>query len=212
MCGRYFIDGEMWREIKKICKQIDDSKLKVTRGDVRPTDMAVVLMEMGEVHPEHMCWGFMSKYQEGLLINARAETVLSKPSFRDSIRHCRCVIPAAGFYEWNKANERVSFTMPQSKILYMAGIWQPTAKDNQFTILTTSPNASVLPVHDRMPLVLMPEEVMPWIQDFGAAEKHLTKIPPLLEHKQEYEQLSLFTTSAGVSGGCDYDVDSERNG
>ena len=55
MCGRYFIDGEMWREIKKICKQIDDSKLKVTRGDVRPTDMAVVLMEMGEVHPEHMC-------------------------------------------------------------------------------------------------------------------------------------------------------------
>ena len=93
MCGRYFIDGEMWREIKKICKQIDDSKLKVTRGDVRPTDMAVVLMEMGEVHPEHMCWGFMSKYQEGLLINARAETVLSKPSFRDSIRHCRCVIP-----------------------------------------------------------------------------------------------------------------------
>ena len=139
MCGRYFIDGEMWREIKKICKQIDDSKLKVTRGDVRPTDMAVVLMEMGEVHPEHMCWGFMSKYQEGLLINARAETVLSKPSFRDSIRHCRCVIPAAGFYEWNKANERVSFTMPQSKILYMAGIWQPTAKEKQFTILTTSP-------------------------------------------------------------------------
>ena len=43
MCGRYFVDDEMWREIKKICKQIDDSKLKVTRGDVRPTDMAVVL-------------------------------------------------------------------------------------------------------------------------------------------------------------------------
>jgi len=40
MCGRYFVDDEMWREIKKICKQIDDSKLKVTRGDVRPTDMA----------------------------------------------------------------------------------------------------------------------------------------------------------------------------
>ena len=91
----------------------------------------------------------------------------------------------------------------------MAGIWQPTAKDNQFTILTTSPNASVLPVHDRMPLVLIPEEVMPWIQDFGAAEKLLTKIPPLLEHKQEYEQLSLFTNSAGVSGGCDHDMDSE---
>lgn len=123
MCGRYFVDDEMWREIKKICKQIDDSKLKVMRGDVRPTDMAVVLTGLGEVRPEAMQWGFTQQYQEGLLINARAETVLSKPSFRDSIRHCRCVIPVAGFYEWNKAKEQVSFTMAQSKVLYMAGIW-----------------------------------------------------------------------------------------
>ena len=192
MCGRYFVDDEMWREIKKICKQIDDSKLKVTRGDVRPTDMAVVLMGMKEVRTEQMQWGFTQQYQEGLLINARAETVLSKPSFRDSMRHCRCVIPATGFYEWNKAKEQVSFRMPQSKILYMAGIWQPTAKEKQFTILTTSPNDSVSPVHDRMPLVLTSEEIIPWIQSFDAAEKLLTKTPPFLEHKQEYEQLSLF--------------------
>lgn len=192
MCGRYFVDDEMWREIKKICKQIDDSKLKVTRGDVRPTDMAVVLMGMKEVRTEQMQWGFTQQYQEGLLINARAETVLSKPSFRDSMRHCRCVIPAAGFYEWNKAKEQVSFRMPQSKILYMAGIWQPTAKEKQFTILTTSPNDSVSPVHDRMPLILTSEEIIPWIQSFDAAEKLLTKTPPFLEHKQEYEQLSLF--------------------
>lgn len=192
MCGRYFVDDEMWREIKKICKQIDDSKLKVTRGDVRPTDMAVVLMGMKEVRTEQMQWGFTQQYQEGLLINARAEAVLSKPSFRDSMRHCRCVIPAAGFYEWNKAKEQVSFRMPQSKILYMAGIWQPTAKEKQFTILTTSPNDSVSPVHDRMPLVLTSEEIIPWIQSFDAAEKLLTKTPPFLEHKQEYEQLSLF--------------------
>lgn len=192
MCGRYFVDDEMWREIKKICKQMDDSKLKVTRGDVRPTDMAVVLMGMKEVRTEQMQWGFTQQYQEGLLINARAETVLSKPSFRDSMRHCRCVIPAAGFYEWNKAKEQVSFRMPQSKILYMAGIWQPTAKEKQFTILTTSPNDSVSPVHDRMPLVLTSEEIIPWIQSFDAAEKLLTKTPPFLEHKQEYEQLSLF--------------------
>lgn len=192
MCGRYFVDDEMWREIKKICKQIDDSKLKVTRGDVRPTDMAVVLMGMKEVRTEQMQWGFTQQYQEGLLINAREETVLSKPSFRDSMRHCRFVIPAAGFYEWNKAKEQVSFRMPQSKILYMAGIWQPTAKEKQFTILTTSPNDSVSPVHDRMPLVLTSEEIIPWIQSFDAAEKLLTKTPPFLEHKQEYEQLSLF--------------------
>ena len=60
--------------------------------------------------------------------------------------------------------------MPQSKILYMAGIWQPTAKEKQFTILTTSPNDSVSPVHDRMPLVLTSEEIIPWIQSFDAAD------------------------------------------
>lgn len=83
--------------------------------------------------------------------------------------------------------------MPKSKILYMAGIWQPTEHYNQFTILTTAPNESMRPVHDRMPLVLKPEEITPWIQDWGSAEKLLYKTPPLLEHKQEYEQLSIFT-------------------
>lgn len=192
MCGRYFIDDEMWREIKKICRQIDDAKLKVTRADVRQTDLAWVLTGMQEIHPEKMHWGFTSQYQDGLLINARAETVLSKPSFRNSVRNCRCVIPAAGFYEWNKAKEQVSFTMPQLKVLYMAGIWQLTDKGKQFTILTTAPNDSVSPVHDRMPLVLLPEEIQPWIQKWEIAEEILSKVPPLLERKQDYEQISLF--------------------
>ena len=192
MCGRYFIDNEMWREIKKICRQIDDAKLKVTRADVRPTDLAWVLTGVQEIHPETMNWGFTSQYQNGLLINARAETVLSKPSFRNSVRNCRCVIPAAGFYEWNREKEQVSFTMPQSKILYMDGIWQPTDEGRQFTILTTMPNDSVSPVHDRMPLVLLPEEIQPWIQEWEIAEEILSKVPPLLERKQDYEQISLF--------------------
>lgn len=106
MCGRYFIDDEMWREIKKICRQIDDAKLKVTRADVRPTDLAWVLTGMQEIHPEKMHWGFTSQYQDGLLINARAETVLSKPSFRNSVRNCRCVIPAAGFMSGIKQKNR----------------------------------------------------------------------------------------------------------
>ena len=46
MCGRYFVDNEMWREIRKICRQMDDAKLKVTAGDVRPTDIAVTFRWM----------------------------------------------------------------------------------------------------------------------------------------------------------------------
>ena len=81
--------------------------------------------------------------------------------------------------------------MPGSCILYMAGIWQPSDKGNQFTILTTAPNASVSPVHDRMPLVLTSDEIRPWIGDWQKAEKLLYKVPPVLDRRQEYEQLSL---------------------
>ena len=60
----------------------------------------------------------------------------------------------------------------------MAGIWQLTDKGKQFTILTTAPNDSVSPVHDRMPLVLLPEEIQPWIQKWEIAEEILSKVPP----------------------------------
>lgn len=106
----------------KICKQIDDAKLKVTVGDVRPTDMAMVLTGMKNVHLEAMRWGFTSKYQDWLLINARAESILSKPAFRNSVRNCRCVIPAAGFYDGIKKKKKsllpcrsqIFFTWPVS--------------------------------------------------------------------------------------------------
>lgn len=192
MCGRYYVDDGMWSEIRKICHEIDVAKLKVRTGDVRPTDLALVLTGGTGICAEQMHWGFTSPYQDGLLINARVETATTKVSFRNSIRNCRCVIPAAGFYEWTKSKEQVSFTMQSSEILYMAGIWQPSDKGNQFTILTTAPNASVFLVHDRMPLVLTPDEIKPWIGEWKRAEKLLYKVPPMLDRRQEYEQLSLF--------------------
>lgn len=74
----------------------------------------------------------------------------------------------------------------------MAGIWQKVEDEDQFTILTTVPNASVAPVHERMPLVLDKNEVSQWLMDWKQAEELLTKEPALLERRQEFEQLSLF--------------------
>jgi len=139
-----------------------------------------------------MRWGFRKKDQKDLLINARVETVKEKPMFNESMRYNRCVIPASGFYEWNKIGEKASFRPPHRKILFMAGIWQKVEDENQFTILTTVPNASVAPVHDRMPLVLDKNEVSQWLMDWKQAEELLTKRPALLERRQKFEQLSLF--------------------
>ena len=192
MCGRYFVDDGMERELKNTFRSVDISKFQAKAGDVCPTDWAFILTGTKEICLTQMRWGFRKKNQKDLLINARVETVKDKPMFNESMRYNRCVIPASGFYEWNRIGEKASFGLPHRKVLYMAGIWQKVEDENQFTILTTVPNASVAPVHDRMPLVLDINEVSQWFTDWERAEKLLTKRPALLERRQEFEQLSLF--------------------
>lgn len=192
MCGRYFVDDGMERELKNAFQSVNISKFQAKAGDVHPTELAFILTGTKEICLTQMRWGFRKKDQKDLLINARVETVKEKPMFNESIRYNRCVIPASGFYEWNKIGEKASFRPPHRKILFMAGIWQKIEDENQFTILTTAPNASVAPVHDRMPLVLDKNEVHQWLMDWKQAEELLTKRPALLERRQEFEQLSLF--------------------
>lgn len=148
MCGRYFVDDGMERELKNAFQSVDISKFQAKAGDVCPTDLAFILTGTKEICLTQMRWGFRKKDQKDLLINARVETVKEKPMFNESMRYNRCVIPASGFYEWNKIGEKASFRPPHRKILFMAGIWQKVEDENQFTILTTAPNVSVAPVHD----------------------------------------------------------------
>lgn len=192
MCGRYFVDDGIERELKNAFQAVNISKFQAKAGDVYPTELAFILTGTKEICLTQMRWGFRKKDQKDLLINARVETVKEKPMFNESIRYNRCVIPASGFYEWNKIGEKASFRPLYRKVLFMAGIWQKEENENQFAILTTVPNASVAPVHDRMPLVLDKNEVPQWLMDWKQAEELLTKRPALLERRQEFEQLSLF--------------------
>ena len=192
MCGRYFVDDGIERELKNAFQAVNISKFQAKAGDVHPTELAFILTGTKEICLTQMRWGFRKKDQKDLLINARVETVKEKPMFNESIRYNRCVIPASGFYEWNKIGEKASFRPLYRKVLFMAGIWQKVENENQFAILTTVPNASVAPVHDRMPLVLDKNEVPQWLMDWKQAEELLTKRTALLERRHEFEQLSLF--------------------
>ena len=99
--------------------------------------------------------------------------------FRRSVAFQRCVIPATGFYEWDSAKHKYFFQMPGQPI-YLAGIYDTINGVNCFIILTTEPNDSVAPIHDRMPLLLSHEQVRPWLVDAGAALELLCSRPPLL--------------------------------
>ena len=193
MCGRYYVDDETAREIEKLVRDLD-RKLQIERtGDVFPSQKATIIK--GQEHhlaAEQMRWGFPGFEKGKLLINARAETALERPTFRESVQDRRCIIPARGFYEWNKSKEKFTFERKETPVLFMAGCYNRYEGQERFVILTTDANSSVAPVHNRMPLILEPEELGDWVLDDQATESLLHKTPVLLEQRAEYEQMRLF--------------------
>lgn len=179
MCGRYYVDDETMKEIEKILRNLDKGLNKArTEGDVFPTNTAAVVQSENE-HPLlcDMIWGFPQYNKKGVIINTRSETALEKKTFSESTRHRRCIIPAKGFYEWDKYKSKVSFERPDGQAILLAGIWNIYGQDKRFTILTTDANESMVPVHSRMPLVLEQNEIQAWLDDDERVEFILRKRP-----------------------------------
>ena len=161
--------------------------------DIHPSDIAPVLAEReGSLCCQWQRWGFHGFKGKQVIFNARSESVMEKPLFRDSVRHRRVVVPAASFYEWNARKEKSTFYKEGQPVLFMAGFYGRYEDGNHFVILTTAANASMKPVHDRMPLLLERDEVAGWVLDHGRMDNILRKIPCLLDRRTEYEQLTLF--------------------
>jgi putative SOS response-associated peptidase YedK len=104
-------------------------------------------------------------------INARAETLETKPSFRESFLKRRCLIPADGFYEWEKlgkAKQPHYFQMKNGAPFFFAGIWDEWQRDGNSiiscAIVTTNPNKLLATIHDRMPVILPPEALDGWLR------------------------------------------------
>lgn len=153
------------------------------RWTVAPTDDALVLRR----HPEHgdlrlslLRWGLVPVWSRDTrgaakLINARAETVTDKPSFRDAWRkRRRCVVPAEGFYEWAKGpSGKVPhfITRKDGAGLALAGLWEgwkdPASGEwlRTFTLLTCAANPMMAELHDRMPVILAPADIARFLDE-----------------------------------------------
>ena len=189
MCGRYYVDPDTENEIRKVIEVVEN-KLNMSQGDVFPTQQAVVLTGSGHgIHAEKMIWGMPRYNKSGLVINARAETVFEKQLFRDTMGSRRCIIPAAGFYEWNRQKEKFRFWRDGQPVLYLAGCYD---LENRFVILTTDANSSVSKIHDRMPVILEPDELQVWFGRTFDYVRLLHKAQPFLQSGSDYHQLSLF--------------------
>lgn len=193
MCGRYFADEAVFDEIEKIACGIDGNIQERPMGDICPSQAAVVLIGKNQgLYAEEMVWGFPQYHQKGLIINARAETVLERKMFRDSVLHRRCIIPAGHFYEWDSDKNKAVFLRKDRPVLYMAGFYSHFEDGDRFIIITTQANDSVSRVHDRMPLILEENELEAWVYDDRFLDFALHRTPVELQKHQEYEQLSLF--------------------
>ncbi len=189
MCGRFYVDRGTLREVERAVSRAGFSC--EPSGDILPSQFSLVLTgkEPG-LSGQRMRWGFPQSRKKGLLINARAETVLERQTFRESVLHRRCVIPAGHFYEWDPEKNKVEFQRTDSPVLYMAGFYNCFSDGDHFIILTTRANSSVAPVHDRMPLILEEGELRSWIYDEGFLPLALKKEPAALERHQDFEQQS----------------------
>ena len=183
MCGRYQFTAVESRELQEILRAVERNMERPARtGEIFPTNEAVILTEHGsEIAPSLCAWGFPGFGKNRTVINARAETAAEKPTFRKSLEARRCVVPASGFFEWDEKKEKHLFTLPNSKELYMAGLWNAFAGEPHFVILTTAANPSVAPIHHRMPVVLERDAVLPWLTNPAASARILTAVPPALQ-------------------------------
>lgn len=202
MCGRYYIDDETSVEIKKIIQNISKhmSETHMKMGEIYPSQEAPILVaKKDEIVPRVITWG-ASGYDKGSrIINARSETVFEKRMFQDSIKKRRCIIPANGFYEWNQVGKKKKyyFTDYDADTIYMAGIYNQFQGIESFIILTTSANAGMKEIHNRMPILLQKDEMQEWILDTTKTQYFLKKVPKelnqklMMETNLEYEQLTM---------------------
>ena len=172
MCGRFVIGGDFRDKLNELiaAEGIIYSGLPYQESgqDVFPSESSLVI-HTGDrkLLAVEMLWGFSNPYRKGLIINARAETVREKNLFADSIMNRRCLIPASGFYEWDPYKARFRFSHPDDELLLLAGIYHEEhgAPAPHYTILTTQANESMIPVHDRMPVIISRDEIHPWLND-----------------------------------------------
>ncbi|MGM0652528.1 MAG: SOS response-associated peptidase [Bacillota bacterium] len=176
MCGRFALVTE-----KKILDMLFGLEL---RFDLQPRFNIAPSQEILAVHRSpaenekefvHLRWGLVPFWAEdssigSQMINARAETAPEKPSFRDAFKKRRLLIPASGFFEWKKEQDGKQpyyVRRDDGEPFAFAGLWERWNKGEKpletCTILTTEPNSLLVPIHNRMPVIISPKDFEQWL-------------------------------------------------
>ena len=187
MCGRYFLDTLP----ELLAQQFRMHKYPVYTAshNIAPTQPMLVLRAHGDDNEwAWLRWGLIPHWAKDVsigakLINARGETVAEKPAFRGAFKYRRCIVPASGFYEWKpgaKGKQPYAIVPEDDPCFGFAGLWEHwTAADGSVletgSVLTTSANALMAPIHERMPVILQQDAYQSWIHGDPAEVKALIR-------------------------------------
>lgn len=192
MCGRYSYNE---RALLRVARQlkIDQVPQIQPQFNVAPTTLNPVILDRRDAPVvEFLRWGLIPSWSKDKtggsnMINARCETVATKPAFRSAFQQRRCLVVTDGFYEWRqdrKPKQPCRYYLPNDEPMIMAGLWErwrdpETAEPVlSYAIITTSANPVVAEVHDRMPVILEPENWERWISSQTSAMELETLLKP----------------------------------
>ncbi len=204
MCGRFVRQAGEEEVSQEFEVDPGDFQFKLEpRYNIAPGQRAAAILFDGKRKVDGLQWGLIPFWAKDpkigyKLINARAETLASKPSFRNSLKKKRCLVVADGFYEWRQEGGKKTpmfVRMRDGRPFAFAGLYDdwksPEGKNiRTFTIITTSPNKVLAPIHDRMPVILPREAYQAWLGEGGDDGGVLDLLRPFPEKGMEAYQVS----------------------
>jgi putative SOS response-associated peptidase YedK len=212
MCGRYTLktDGTT------IACQFALAEVPqlAPRYNIAPTqEVPVVRRHDEEKVLDMMRWGLIPSWAKdrsigARMINARAETVAEKPSFRNAFRQRRCLVPADGFYEWlnqGKAKQPYHIYLADSQVFGLAGLWEfwrsPEGESVlSCTIITTEANELMQPLHNRMPVIIPADQYSTWLDPQQPPDSLTGLLRPYPSDAMHAYPVSPFVSNASNEG------------
>jgi len=192
MCGRFLLTAPP-EALQRLFGFLELPNL-APRYNIAPSQAvaAMLLDAAAERHFAWLRWGLVPAWSKGdtaPLINARSETVAEKPSFRDAFARRRAVVFGDGFYEWRQGGNRQPYCirLTDNAPFAFAAIWEPISAGGEgeptggCALMTTQANAKMAAVHHRMPVILTPEQIGPWLDPATPRDDLQALLKPLPE-------------------------------
>jgi putative SOS response-associated peptidase YedK len=216
MCGRFTATFE-FSDIRVRWNLDRDLPKYTPRFNIAPEtspNVPVIVRQKGVNECRLMHWGLIPNWAKdptigNQTINARAESLTEKPAFKHLVGSRRCIIPADGFYEWRKEGRRkvpMWVHLKTKEPFALAGLWDVWRKPDgkrveSFTIITTEPNELVRPVHNRMPVILRPEDEEQWLDVSRTSFANVQSLlKPLPDELMDAHGVSPIVNSAKYDG------------